>query len=75
MLTVKGKAREKRGLKTFMDTGCASCHNSALVGGNRCQKTGLVKSYRNTGDMGRLASTGKNSDNDVFRVPSLRNVP
>lgn len=66
--------QEKRGLKTFMDAGCAGCHNGALLGGNSYQKMGVVQAYENTEDKGRMEVTGKESDKYVFKVPSLRNV-
>ena len=31
---------EIAGLKTFMDTGCTTCHNGALIGGNSYRKLG-----------------------------------
>lgn len=66
--------QEKRGLETFMDSGCGGCHAGALLGGNLYQKMGLVKPYANTEDKGRMAVTGKESDKYVFKVPSLRNI-
>lgn len=65
---------EKRGLKTFMDTGCTSCHSGALLGGDSYQKMGVVEPYADTEDKGRMEVTGKESDKFVFKVPSLRNV-
>ncbi len=66
--------KEKRGLKTFMDTGCTSCHSGALLGGDSYQKMGIVEPYADTDDKGRMEVTGKESDKFVFKVPSLRNV-
>jgi cytochrome c peroxidase len=66
--------KEKRGLKAFMDTGCASCHNGALLGGTSYQKMGVVEPYENTEDVGRMKVTGKETDKYVFKVPTLRNV-
>jgi len=70
---------EKAGLQTFLDTGCASCHNSAFVGGQMYRKFGVTESYwKLTGsdpvDEGRYDVTGKEADRYVFKVPSLRNV-
>lgn len=65
--------QQKRGLATFMDVGCITCHNGALVGGQMFQKIGLVHPYE-TEDLGRYEVTGKESDKYVFKVPSLRNV-
>ena len=71
--------RQKAGLRTFMSTGCAGCHNGALFGGTQFRKFGLVKDYwTETGaakpDLGRHAMTKKDEDKYVFRVPMLRNV-
>lgn len=72
-------ARQKAGLRTFIATGCAACHNGALLGGTQLQKFGLVKDYwTETGspkpDPGRYAVTKKDEDKYVFRVAMLRNV-
>ena len=71
--------RQKAGLRAFIDTGCAGCHNGLLVGGTQLQKFGLVKEYwSETGsakpDVGRFSMTKKEEDRYVFRVPMLRNV-
>jgi cytochrome c peroxidase len=65
--------KQKKGLKTFIDTGCASCHNGVAVGGGMYQKLGLVKPYE-TKDLGRYEVTKLESDKYVFKVPSLRNI-
>src|SRR3989442_1590956 len=72
-------ARQKKGLRTFMFTGCAGCHNGANFGGATFQKFGVTKDYwTETGtqkpDAGRFAVTKKEEDRYVFRVPMLRNV-
>lgn len=64
---------EQRGLKTFVDVGCNSCHNGITVGGSAYFKMGLVKPYE-TKDEGRFAVTKIESDKSVFKVPSLRNI-
>src|SRR5947207_6452761 len=71
--------RQKKGLRTFMFTGCAGCHNGANFGGATLQKFGVTKDYwTETGsqkpDAGRFAVTKKEEDRYVFRVPMLRNV-
>ena len=71
--------RQKRGLRAFVASGCAGCHNGALFGGTTMQRFGLVKNYwLETGsqkiDEGRYAITKKEEDRYVFRVPTLRNV-
>jgi cytochrome c peroxidase len=70
---------QKAGLKTFVSTGCAGCHNGVNLGGATLQKFGLTKDYwLETGsekpDPGRFALTKKEEDRYVFRVPMLRNV-
>jgi cytochrome c peroxidase len=70
---------EKQGLKTFVNAGCTACHNGALLGGTQFMKFGLINDYhpltgsKNT-DMGKMALTKQESDKDVFKVPSLRNI-
>ena len=70
---------QREGLRTFVATGCAACHNGALLGGTALQKFGVVKDYwLETGspkpDVGRFAATKKDADKYVFRVAMLRNV-
>ena len=72
-------ARQKAGLRLFIESGCASCHNGTLLGGNALQRFGIVKDYwLATGsdkvDTGRQAITRNEADRYVFRVPMLRNV-
>lgn len=71
--------RQLRGLKTFIETGCAGCHSGPLLGGTSLQRFGVVRDYwLETGskkiDLGRAASSRKEEDRYVFRVPMLRNV-
>lgn len=76
---------EKAGLETFIQSGCAGCHNGVLVGGNGFQKFGLVQGYAkflypdhsekwDHPDQGRFDVTGEEGDRFVYKVPSLRNV-
>ena len=64
---------EIEGLKTFMDTGCTTCHHGPLLGGNSYRKIGLVNEYQ-TKDKGRFEVTKDKDDMYFFKVPSLRNV-
>ena len=64
---------EKKGLETFVSSGCIACHSGATIGGQMFQKLGLVKPYETT-DLGLFALTKKESDKFFFKVPSLRNV-
>lgn len=71
-------AAEKNGLKTFINTGCVSCHNGRILGGTSYQKFGVFADYtEHTGseeDIGRMAFTGKESDRHVFKVPPIRHA-
>jgi cytochrome c peroxidase len=65
---------EKRGLQTFLELGCASCHNGAYMGGRMFQRLGIVERWPDDADPGRFAVTEEPADSMVFKVPSLRNV-
>ena len=65
---------EQRGLRTFVQVGCASCHNGAYVGGGSLMKLGRVKPWPTSTDSGRYKVTHNTADLFVFKVPSLRNV-
>jgi cytochrome c peroxidase len=72
-------ARERRGLRRFLDVGCADCHDGAGVGGGQYQKFGVAEDYwkktlSSEIDQGRFKVTRKDSDLYVFKVPTLRNV-
>jgi len=81
---LRGNARaltdqQKRGLTTFMDTGCMSCHFSPYLGGQMYQKFGVFEPYETLTksqavDEGRIAVTKNPTDRFVFKVPVLRNV-
>lgn len=71
--------QQKRGLKTFMDTGCPTCHFSPYLGGQLYQKFGLIEPYAKytkseTIDEGRFAITKNPAEKFFFKVPVLRNV-
>ncbi len=70
---------EKRGLQTFMQTGCAGCHSGSYLGGQMYQKFGTIQpywKYTKSADIdeGRYTVTKNESDKYVFKVPILRNV-
>ena len=70
---------QKRGLKTFIETGCIMCHSGAYVGGQMYQKFGVIEPYwkytkGETIDEGRYVVTKNEADKYVFKVPVLRNV-
>ncbi|MBU5611846.1 cytochrome-c peroxidase [Geomonas azotofigens] len=71
-------AREKRGLRIFMDKGCAPCHAGTNVGGVDYYPFGVREApateIRPAGDTGRFMVTNTESDRYVFKAPSLRNV-
>ena len=69
---------EQRGLRLFMDAGCASCHNGVNIGGGEYYAFGVVEQpgadILPRDDKGRFAVTETATDEYVFRAPSLRNV-
>ncbi|MBJ6798687.1 cytochrome-c peroxidase [Geomonas propionica] len=71
-------AKEKRGLRIFMDKGCAPCHAGTNVGGADYYPFGVRETptteIRPAGDTGRFMVTNTESDRYVFKAPSLRNV-
>ncbi|WP_196894508.1 cytochrome-c peroxidase [Aureivirga marina] len=71
--------KEKKGLQTYMESGCISCHSGTLLGGNMYQKFGLFDDYwKHTKsekvDLGKFEVTKEEADKYVFKVPSLRNI-
>lgn len=66
--------KEMKGMETFIETGCTSCHSGNLLGGKTYQKMGSVNPYANTKDMGRFNVTKKDDDKFLFKTPSLRNI-
>ncbi len=70
--------QELRGFNLFVQTGCASCHNGFLFGGNSYQKVGVIEPYMPDGkiteDLGLYNITKKEDDKYFFKVPSLRNI-
>jgi len=65
---------EKKGLKTFMEKGCGSCHDGMGIGGHGYRKFGLHGTPKNMKDKGRYEVTKDKEDINVFKVPSLRNI-
>jgi cytochrome c peroxidase len=61
-------AAEKKGLKTFIDKGCTTCHNGIALGGTM-QAFNVTAEYKhmNVGDF-------KGDKNGMVRVPTLRNI-
>ena len=72
-------AAERKGLRTFIDTGCVECHKGPGLGGAGFRKFGVVSEYwKATGskeiDKGRFGVTNDTADMYKFKVASLRNV-
>jgi len=67
-------AQERRGLETFVSSGCTTCHNGPAVGGTSFQKIGLIEEWPHLTDVGRFDVTKEEDDRAKFRVPTLRNV-
>jgi cytochrome c peroxidase len=70
---------EQKGLQTFIDQACITCHMGNLFGGAMYQKMGLYGNYAETigsdkEDFGRFDVTQDENDKYLFKVPSLRNV-
>ena len=59
---------EQKGLKIFIDKGCATCHNDIALGGTM-QAFGAVAAYKHleVGDF-------RGDKNGMVRVPTLRNI-
>ena len=71
--------QEKRGLKTYMESGCIMCHSGPYAGGQMYQKFGIVEPYwtytkSEPIDEGRYVVTKNEADKYVFKVPIHRNV-
>lgn len=66
--------QQLRGLKTFLDLGCVSCHTGPEVGASMFQKLGAVIPWPDQDDSGRLEVTGREVDRMVFKVPTMKNV-
>lgn len=66
-------AIELKGADLFLNSGCTTCHNGPVMGGNTFQKVGLIHKYE-TPDKGRAVVTEDEDDEYKFKVPSLRNI-
>jgi cytochrome c peroxidase len=72
-------AAERKGLRTFINTGCSDCHKGPGLGGLGFRKFGVVSEYwKATGsqdvDKGRFEVTNDPTDLYKFKVAGLRNV-
>ena len=60
--------KQKEGLKTFIQVGCASCHNGVGIGGSmEAFNVAATYKYNNVGDF-------KGDKNGLVKVPTLRNI-
>jgi cytochrome c peroxidase len=71
-------AQEKKGLRLFIDKGCAGCHAGVNVGGQGYYPFGVVKKpgaeILPPEDKGRFAVTKTAGEEYVFRAAPLRNI-
>jgi len=69
---------ERKGLRFFIEKGCAACHNGVNLGGTNYYPFGVVErpgaDILPRGDKGRFAVTNTANDEYVFRSPQLRNI-
>ncbi|MGD9810565.1 MAG: cytochrome-c peroxidase [Sphingobium sp.] len=69
---------ERRGLKSFMDNGCAACHGGVNMGGAMYARFGIASAppadLLPPGDLGRFAITKDEADRYAYKVPTLRNI-
>ncbi|MCP4331055.1 MAG: c-type cytochrome [Gammaproteobacteria bacterium] len=65
---------ELRGLGSFLQLDCNSCHDGVLVGGETYEPLGKEHPYENQADQGIYELSGEEDDRMVFKVASLRNV-
>ncbi|MGZ8216295.1 cytochrome-c peroxidase [Methylomagnum sp.] len=79
--------QQARGLNTFAEVGCVSCHSGpAFNGPTLPEGTGfyqkfptfengsLEAQYNFSADLGRAAETKQDADKHLFKVPTLRNI-
>lgn len=79
--------QQVKGMETFAETGCVSCHSGANFSGPKmADGTGFFMKfptfagseyetkYHLTEDTGRHQATSKEADKQMWRVPTLRNI-
>ncbi len=78
--------QQQRGLKTFAEVGCNSCHSGPAFNGQHGQGEGhfmkfpsndnpaLEAQYEFSKDLGRYEATKSEADKHFFKVPTLRNI-
>ncbi len=72
-------AAELKGMKTFVDVGCTTCHSGALLGGTLFMKFGLTVNYWDLThsavvDSGKYVETHNLADMYVFKSMPMRNI-
>ena len=65
---------EQRGLATFLELDCNSCHDGIMLGGETFEPLGKENPYENQADQGIFDLTGNEEDRMFFKVAPLRNV-
>jgi len=71
--------QEQKGLQTFIEVGCTTCHIGENLGGTMYHKFGLFSSYAEmlkteAIDNGKFDVTKEEADRFFFKVPILRNI-
>lgn len=79
--------QQQKGMNKFAELGCVACHSGAAFNGPKMdigtgffQKfptfadNGYVAKYKLSDDKGRAEVTARAADNNMFRVPTLRNI-
>ena len=74
--------KQKAGMKSFVDLGCATCHSGPSLGGISFEYINTHADFRklattegyNEGAYGLNDFTRQGEHKDMFRVPNLRNV-
>jgi len=72
-------AAELKGMKTYVDAGCTTCHAGPLLGGTLFMKFGLTVNYWDLThsaviDSGKYVETHNPADMFVFKSMPLRNI-
>jgi cytochrome c peroxidase len=80
-------AQQLRGMETFAEVGCVSCHSGANFNGPAMPagqgffmkfptftNNDYVTQYKLMDDVGRMQVTQKEADKNLWRVPTLRNL-
>ena len=80
--------QQQKGMSLFAELGCVACHSGPAFNGQANVELGTpvlmkfptfadnayVNKYKLAEDKGREEVTGKAEDNNLFRVPTLRNI-